>query len=425
VTPAPIIDPHTAINQELSAVLGPGLDRIQALATVQNTSSRSTLPQQVLAQPLVHAVLSREDAFTLLQSPAVNGTVTSLTAGTLAQQGTVTYSNLSKTDIISVNTDNTLTIQIPASPLGTPGFLVTVPNSAVLFNADGTITVQVPTSEIPTNLQTGGFGQVYAATAPLLNSVISSGSVRGSPTAANTVPGLRLVNALTQNHNLAGAGLGLFLRMLRIAATRNVFTLTTTQTTQLNNGVTQFLENLTSLSQSGAFTPPVPPPAPTLVTGPLRGTLEVSLGTLRQLVNVNPSLTGLQLPSVGNFPGQIDIGYVFDRHGNYGIALTARGSLFTVPPGLGSPDRVAGDVGVEVSNAGTITQLSDTQPRVAEGITQGLSLSGGLEATNANGVATFGTKVGYGAGLEFGTGMRYTQVIPLGNVFNVIPSNSG
>ena len=58
-----------------------------------------------------------------------------------------------------------------------------------------------------------------------------------------------------------------------------------------------------------------------------------------------------------------------------------------------------------------------------EALNQGVGLSGGLSASNfANGVSTFAASAGYGSGLEFGTGVAYTQVIPLGNVYSLIPS---
>ena len=39
----------------------------------------------------------------------------------------------------------------------------------------------------------------------------------------------------------------------------------------------------------------------------------------------------------------------------------------------------------------------------------------------ASGVSAFAASVGYGSGLEFGTSMAYTEVIPLGNAFALIP----
>ena len=54
---------------------------------------------------------------------------------------------------------------------------------------------------------------------------------------------------------------------------------------------------------------------------------------MRELASVDPSLSGLQLPVVGNFDGRIDVGFVLDRAGNFGIALTARGPLYWRTPG--------------------------------------------------------------------------------------------
>ena len=62
--------------------------------------------------------------------------------------------------------------------------------------------------------------------------------------------------------------------------------------------------------------------------------------------------------------------------------------------------------------------------RTVEGLTQGTALESGVEtATYANGVKTFAASAGYGSGLEFGTGTAYTQVIPLGNVYALIPAS--
>ena len=129
---------------------------------------------------------------------------------------------------------------------------------------------------------------------------------------------------------------------------------------------------------------------------------------------------GFALPGVGNFPGRIDAGFVFDRNGNFGVYLTARGPLLGAPPNITSADQAAGDLRVEVSNAPNLAALGGQ--RMVEGLTQGVALSGGLESTNNTlGVTTFAASAGYGSGLEFGTGVAYTQVIPLGNVYAIIP----
>ena len=141
---------------------------------------------------------------------------------------------------------------------------------------------------------------------------------------------------------------------------------------------------------------------------------------MRELASVNPALSGLPLPVVGNFEGRIDVGFVLDRAGDFGIALTARGPLTGAPPGVTSANEIAGDIRIEVSNAQNISDLNGLS--TVEGLNQGASLSGDVETSRLqNGVSTFGASVGYGAGLEYGTGIEYTQVIPLGNAYALIP----
>ena len=173
------------------------------------------------------------------------------------------------------------------------------------------------------------------------------------------------------------------------------------------------------MNQTGTFQPPVPPAPPAPAVGPLDGTLVISAGALRNLINVSPALSGLQLFGI-NFPGRIDTGYAFARNGDFGLVLTARGPLKSAPAGFSSNNLVGGDVGIEVSNAQSLQDLNGT--RVEEGVTVGAALMSSLTESNQGGIATFGATVGYGTGFEFGTGVSYTQVIPLGNVNALIPS---
>jgi hypothetical protein len=95
--------------------------------------------------------------------------------------------------------------------------------------------------------------------------------------------------------------------------------------------------------------------------------------------------------------------------------------LGSAPTGNASANLVGGDVQVEVSNAPSLAALGGQ--RIVEGLNQGTALSAGLgTSTSGSGVSTFATSVGYGSGFEFGTGFAYTQVIPLGNVYSLIPS---
>jgi hypothetical protein len=212
--------------------------------------------------------------------------------------------------------------------------------------------------------------------------------------------------------------------MFRLAVDRKLFTLSSGQQAEVTAGFNQFTMAVNGLNQAGTFQPAVPPAPPTLANGPLGGTLQVSVGALRRLAHVASPLSGLQLPGIGNFPGRIDAGYVFARNGDYGLVLTARGPLLSAPANLSSADLVGSDVNIEVSNAPNLAALNGK--RTVEGVTLGSVLSGGLGASNnANGVRTFSASAGYGTGLEFGTGVAYTQVIPLGNVFALIPQAPG
>jgi hypothetical protein len=268
---------------------------------------------------------------------------------------------------------------------------------------------------------TGGqFSSIYSATGPVVADALLTGSFHSGPNSPSTVPGLRLVGALQRNHNFPTAQTSSLLRAFHVAVERQVFSLSSDQANLVSSGITQFENQVTSMLQAGTFQPPVPPAAAILPKGPLGGTLEVTLGAYRNLTDIAPGLGGLQWPNVGNFPGRIDVGYVFDRAGNFGIALTARGPLAPATKGVASADVIGGDLRVGVSNAPNLSALNGTH--TVEGLTQGFALSGGLEVSNAaNGVSTFAYSVGYGSGLEFGTGLSYTQVIPLGNVYALVP----
>jgi hypothetical protein len=266
----------------------------------------------------------------------------------------------------------------------------------------------------------GSLSGVYSATGPIVVNALQTGSSHAGPNAPRRVPGLRLVTGLADNHNFPNSHSATLLYELRVAVARSVFTLSDTQASLVSQGFAQFLNTVNTLNQEGEFTPAVPPAAPALPRGPLYGTLFVSLGALRNLTSVAPALEGLQLPVVGDFVGRIDVGFVIDRQGNFGIGLTARGPLLGAPKGVVSANAIAGDIRIQVSNARNLNELNGLT--TVEGITQGAALSGAIETSRlSNGVATFGTSIGYGSGLEFGTGMAYTQVIPLGNLYALIP----
>jgi hypothetical protein len=335
-----IVNPHFAVNNFLSARLGSAIDSVQQVADLQSASKNNVVANQVTSQPFIHAVLSRKDTYSLLNS-AVSAADSSLSA-------------------------------------------------------------------------------VYSSIGPILANALLTGSAHGGPNAPRMIPGLGLVSAIVYNHNFPNAQASAFLYEMHIAVQRQVFSLSAAQASLVSQGVTGFLSEVAALDQAGTFNPAVPPAAVPLPKGQLNGTFYVSLGAVQQLASINPALSGLQLPDVGNFDGRIDVGFVLDRAGNFGIALTARGPLTGAPPGVTSANEVAGDIRIEVSNAQNISNLSGIS--TVEGLNQGANLSGDAETSRLqNGVSTFGASVGYGAGLEYGTGVEYTQVIPLGNEYALIP----
>jgi hypothetical protein len=268
---------------------------------------------------------------------------------------------------------------------------------------------------------TGGkLSGAYSETGPILANALLTGSFHPGPNAPRKIPGLGLVNSILHNRIFPNADTSAFFYELHIAVERQVFSLSPAQQTLVSQGLDQFLNEVNALNQQGAFSPAVPPPAVRLPHGKLNGTLYVSLGAVRVLASVAPEVSGLPLPVVGNFEGRIDLGFVMDSAGNFGIALTARGPLTGAPPGVTSVNEIAGDIRIEVSNARNISDLNGLS--TVEGINQGTTQSGDAETSRLqNGVSTFGASVGYGAGLEYGTGVEYTKVIPLGNEYALIP----
>jgi hypothetical protein len=192
--------------------------------------------------------------------------------------------------------------------------------------------------------------------------------------------------------------------------------------TAVSSGISQFAEQVQSMMTAGEFTPSVPVQPPNLPTTALSGTLEISAGVVTRLLDVNPAVSGLNLPELGNFPGRLDVGYVFDRSGNFGLMLTLRGPLQNANPVPTPVDVASGDVRVEVSNAPNISAL--TGQRVVEGVNVGSGDSSDLGLSDyASGVTTFSASAGNGFGLEYGTGVGYSTVIPLGNVYALIPAS--
>lgn len=425
-SPATIVNPHTTINQFLSTELGPGVEKVEQQVEAKGTSGHARVADQVLANPFLHAVLSRQDTYTLLTSVA-GTTLAGGTTATAGQPETVAYAVPSQARISSLGPDQTQVEVLPTP--SSQGFFANIPTANIRTNQDGTATAQVPRSVIPSDvvvpvapsLPTGPLSDVFTSTGPVILSAYSSSVPRPGPNAPRSIPGLRLSSAFASNPNFPTSQANALLYAFRVAVDRNVFALNAAQTDALNAGVSDFETRVAALNQAGSFRTSVPPAAPRLPKKQLRGTLEVSLGAVRDLSSVDASQSGLQLTHIGNFPGRFNVGYVFDRAGNFGVALTARSPLAGAPRNVASPNVVAGDIHVEVSNARSLGDLNGL--RSFEALNQGVGLSGGLSASNyANGVATFGASAGYGSGLEVGTGTAYTKVIPLGNVYALIPS---
>lgn len=441
IRPAVNVDPHRTINHFLGNRLGPGIDRISRQVELQGGSTNNRVAEQVLAQKTIHSILSRRDTYTLLNSVQPNALAQASTGGTTTQE-TVTY-QLPDQARISILGQSESTIEVLATT-ASPGFLVNVPTSNIRVTAPGvsvedlfrggtgTGTVAVPRSLIPADgalpanqsVSISSLSDIFTSTGPVLLEALQTGLPQAAPNAPRTVPGLRLVDAFSRNQALAGSQTGAYLRAFRVAADRKVFTLSARQADIVSRGFERFVAQVAQLDQSGAFDPAVPAPAPALPSGRLNGTLQISLGVFRDLTGIDPTLSGFQLPGIGNFPGRIDVGYVFDRAGNYGVTLTARGPLASAPAGVASANVIGGDIRVEVSDAPNLAALNGR--RSVEGLIQGSPSAGALEASRyESGISTFAASAGYGAGFEFGTGTAYTQVIPLGNVYALVPEFPG
>ena len=462
--PAKVVNPHASIDQLLSTILGPGLDQVQAASKSLGDSPRAVLKQTVLDQPYVHSTLSNGDVYTLFGSPALTSllgsqqvsglTSTNAPASSTSTSTTSATSTSSTTSsggtttaapdpLIAFSVPQQATIQsigevtsiVQVNPSGgSAGFFATVPTANLRIASQGppiTGSVLIPQSSLPTGFPTpstsvisiGTFASTYATTAPLLDQIFNAGVKGVSPNAPNSVPGLRLAPFLLHHNPFPSQPAAKdFAKALRLAVQRNVFTLDDAQTAAVSAGVSQFAEQVQAMITAGGFTPPVPEQPPSLPSGSLSGTLELSVGVARRLLDVNPAISGLDLPVLGNFPGRLDVGYVFDRSGDYGIMLTVRGPLQNANPVPTPVDVASGDVRVEVSNAKTIGAL--TGGGVVEGIEVGSGVSSDLGLSkNSNGITTFSASAGNGFGLEYGTGVVYSTVIPLGNVYALIPAS--
>jgi hypothetical protein len=429
---------HNAISNYLAAVLGEQqLRPIQQRVAAQETSTRAPITQRILSKPFVRALFANRDTYTLLNSNAMSQLIgVTVVSDSLETQSTVRYLLSGSSDLLSIGSETAL-VQIPANG-SVAGFIATVPTSSVRARSDGLYTVDVPRDQIPTNAPapitinevTGSLQTTYLQTGPILANALQTGRHTGTPNAPRTVPGLRLSSLLATNQAFpSGSSQHRLVRLMRVAVARKVFTPTAAQRERINATLADFLSEVDALKQSGTFTPPQPPVAPTPIKGPLKNTLAVTVAAIRDLDSVPVSISGLPLGQVVdsegvartiNLRGRIDVGYVIDSNGNYGLIFTARGPLLEDPPGLQSADTIGGDIRIEVSNATSLERLDGL--RDEEGLTLGGALESTISTSNANGVSRWGVSVGYGSGFEFGTAVAYTRVVPLGNINALLPN---
>ena len=426
-------NPHQQINQTLRETMGPGLPKVQRHVAFYGTAVYSELGNTVRGNPSFNALFSRHDTFRLLRSALVD-------AGIRFGGGA-----------IDPNVGE-LVVTSPPSTIGpvqngVREITVNFGGSAVSFVVDGAIPVQtnggtqiirIPRSSLDEttqalllNQQRGSGQTVFGGLgADILEGLQTARPTQG-PSAPENVPGLRLYNQAFRNNRspLPNFHRTPFAEYIRLASANRLFDLTPNQRRLINDRLNQFYNTARDLYINGAFnTPDQPPldrlPAPNRT---LDGTLMVSIGGLRELYQPGAnsptgedSIFGLDLPGIEDvgdtlgFPGRLEVGYVFDRQGNFGLAISVRNPLTNTIPGLQQANKITGDVAVEVSNARNIRQLSGY--RGVEGITVGTAISGGILASDANGVQTYSISSGYGAGIEFGVGARFTEIIPLGNV---------
>ena len=71
-----------------------------------------------------------------------------------------------------------------------------------------------------------------------------------------------------------------------------------------------------------------------------------------------------------------------------------------------------------------LTSATSPDERVVEGVEVGSGDSSDLSTSKyASGITTFSASAGNGFGLEYGTGVAYSTVIPLGNVYALLPAS--
>lgn len=427
---APVrVDASPAVNQYLVQLLGPeSMEPIRAQAAARGAGMRSMLHQAVLAQPFVNTILGSLDTYELLNSPALQANVGFVgVAREVPEQPPVRFTVLEPQ--ITLGSEESTVLIPPVN--GRVPLSVTVPNENIRVLEEGVFQVDVPADQIEdgsldppiSTFAVGALSGVYAETGPVLTQALLTGRHLRGPNTPPVVRGLRMARALGDPRLIPHGTQSNYVRLMRVAIERDAFQPTPAQSQAIADGLDGFLNDLNQLSASGEFTPLVPPETPPNILGGARlgGTMMVTSGAVRDLLNVAASQSGLQLPS-GNFPGRIDSGFVIAANGDYGIALSARGPLLDAPSGVAT-DVIGGDVRVEVTNALALDELNGI--RVTEGTYLGSVVSGEITASrtplNGRDLVTLGAAAGFGTGLDYGTAVTYTRIIPLGNLNALLP----
>lgn len=421
------VAPRTALNDYLGNLIDLDVNAFRRQTAIRGVTAHSSLAAEIYENPFIRSVLSNRDTYSLLGSPAVADVMNYTSGGSATLTDTVSY-RLDPANV-ALGTDTSL-VRVPPQG-GFAGFFATIPTRNIRLLDNGQYQVAIPIAMVPDNAPPATqvsaaenpLSESFTSTGALINAAIQTGNAREAPNAPTSVPGLRLMRAFANNNYFPNSQYRNLRKMFRLSLERGLFTLNSAQQDQVTTAFQQFSDTVKQLNDDGVFKPSVPPVSPPLPRGTLSGTVAVTSGALRFIHTANPNIEGLPLPTVGNFPGRIDVGIVFARNGDYGLILTARGPLLSAPRTFTSVDKVAGDVRVESSNARRLTDLDGLY--TDEGLTLGSITQGTLSnaVNNTNGVRKFAASVGYGAGFEFGTGVEYTRVIPLGNAFALVPSS--
>lgn len=424
--PSASVSPHRAINRAITPVFGPGTGQVIRAAEFGEVQTSNPLASRIMNDPFIYHVFSRDETFRLLKSEAVAQAYTFGGEVSIPTEITVVAPPSTISDVINLQREVTITGG------GGTGITIVVPSTIPILNAGNGIQImRIPTNLIPAEalqllLHDNNGSQIFSGIGRDILAGLESSIPVQTPAAAETVPGLRLIQSYTSQNPFPNWGQTPYGRYLRIMGGKRLLDLNAQQQQLVQDRISDFYSEVRDLNDSGAFNTP-DPIAVDLPAGKLQGTLQVSFSALKEFFLNGDSqidgldrVSGLNIPGILDtastigFPGRFDAGFVIDRAGNYGIYLSVRNAASNTIPGQQEANKIAGETAVTVSNARRLADLNGL--RGTESLSIGSTLSGGLTATSGNGVQTFGASVGYGAGLEFGTGVSYTKVIPLGNV---------